>query len=57
MCTKMHKDNIPILEDDNTFLHHTCYKEEKINISINEVPWDDDYNSDINKLCMLAAQK
>jgi hypothetical protein len=39
-------DHVPILEDANTLFHHTCYKDEKINISINEVPQDGDYDSD-----------
>jgi hypothetical protein len=40
-----------------TLLHHTCYKEETININIVEVTQDGDCNSDINKLYMFAAQK
>jgi hypothetical protein len=53
---KCYKDYIAISEDGNTPLH-TGYKEEKVNISINEVPQDGNYDSDINKLYMLAAQE
>jgi len=44
---------IPNSEDDDTFVCHTCYKED----STDKMPQDADYDSDISDLYMLVTQK
>jgi hypothetical protein len=58
---KYHKKHIPISEDGDTFLCHSFYKEENTDNSADKITQaeenDDHYDSDINKLYMLATQK
>jgi hypothetical protein len=58
---KYHKKHIPVLEDGDNFVCHSCYKEENKDNNADEMTQveenDDDYNSDINELYMLATQK
>jgi hypothetical protein len=57
---KYRKKHIPISEDGNTFLCHSCCKK-KVDNSADEMTQveenDDDYDSDINELYMLGTQK
>jgi hypothetical protein len=48
--------HIPIPEDGDTFLCHSCYKEENTDNSADKMTQaeeNDDYDSDINKLYSL----
>jgi hypothetical protein len=57
---KYHKKHIPISEDGDTFLCHSYYKEDTENSAdkMTQVEENyDDYDSDINKLYILATQK
>jgi len=44
-------------EDDNTFVCHTCNKEDNTDNSTDKMPQDADYDSDISDLYMLVIQK
>jgi hypothetical protein len=58
---KYHTKHIPILEDGDTFLCHSCYKEENTDNSADEMTHVeenyDHYDSDLNELYMTATQK